>query len=54
MGLVSSVVSRSELHETAHELAALVARGPRDALARTKAKALRRVGHAPDTGTLEL
>src|SRR5580704_9884624 len=49
MGLVSSVVESDELRAEATRIAALVAAGPRDALMRTKAKALRRAGHHPDT-----
>lgn len=54
MGLVSSVVELDQLAGEAARTAALVARGPRDALARTKAKALRRAGYRPDATTLEL
>jgi len=54
IGLVSSVVEVGELAGTAARDAAMVARGPRDALVRTKAKALRRAGHRPESTTLEL
>jgi len=54
MGLVSSVVETDELAGETERMAAMVASGPRDALMRTKAKALRRAGHRPDTTTLEL
>lgn len=54
IGVVSTVVEIGELAEQALQTAALVARGPRDALMRTKAKALRRAGHRPDSTTLEL
>jgi len=54
IGLVSSVVEVDELAGAAAQDAAMVARGPRDALVRTKAKALRRAGHRPETTTLEL
>ena len=54
MGLVSSVVGTNELADEAARTAAMVANGPRDALMRTKAKALRRAGHRPETSTLEL
>jgi len=54
IGLVSKVVEVGELADEAHQTAAMVARGPRDALMRTKAKALRRAGHRPDATTLDL
>jgi enoyl-CoA hydratase len=54
MGLVSSVVEPDEFGTEVARTAAMVANGPRDALMRTKAKALRRAGHRPDTPTLEL
>ena len=54
IGLVSSVVELDELAGEAAGTAAMVARGPRDALVRTKAKALRRSGHPPGSTTLEL
>ncbi len=54
IGLVSSVVAPDELVAEAARSATMVARGPRDALVRTKAKALRRAGHRPETATLEL
>jgi len=54
MGLVSAVVERDELAAEAARTAGLVAQAPRPALERTKAKALRRAGHRPDTKTLEL
>jgi enoyl-CoA hydratase len=54
IGLVSSVVEKGELAGEAARTAALVAGGPRDALMRTKAKALRRAGHRAETRTLEL
>ncbi len=54
IGLVSSVVELDELAGEAAGTAAMVARGPRDALVRTKAKALRRSGHRPGSTTLEL
>jgi enoyl-CoA hydratase len=54
MGLVSSVVETDDLNGEATRIAAMVAGGPRDALVRTKAKALRRAGHRPETPTLEL
>jgi enoyl-CoA hydratase/carnithine racemase len=54
IGLVSSVVEIDALAGEARLTAAMVARGPRDALMRTKAKALRRAGHRPDATTLDL
>jgi enoyl-CoA hydratase len=54
MGLVSSVVEIEELATHAAHMASLVAAGPRDALIRTKGKALRRAGDRSDTPTLEL
>ena len=54
IGLVSTVVEVDQLADEARQTAAMVARGPRDALMRTKAKALRRAGHRPETTTLEL
>jgi len=54
IGLVSAVVAPAALAGEAARTAALVARGPRDALMRTKAKALRRAGIPPDAATLEL
>ncbi len=54
IGLVSSVVEIESLADHAAQTAAMIAAGPRDALMRTKAKALRRAGHRPDTPTLEL
>ncbi len=54
IGLVSSVVELDELAREAAGTAAMVARGPRDARVRPKAKALRRSGHRPGTTTLEL
>ena len=54
IGLVSTVVEPDELAAEAARTATLVAQGPRDALMRTKAKALRRAGQRPDTATLEL
>jgi len=54
LGLVSSVVETDELSGEATRIAAMVAGGPRAALMRTKAKALHRAGHRPETATLEL
>ena len=54
IGLVSMVVEPAALPAETAQVASLVAQGPRDALMRTKAKALRRAGHRPDTPTLEL
>ena len=54
IGLVSCVVGRAELADEAARFAAMVAAGPRDALRRTKAKALRRSGAPGDAATLEL
>ncbi|HUY23602.1 MAG TPA: enoyl-CoA hydratase/isomerase family protein [Acidimicrobiales bacterium] len=54
IGLVSAVVKPGVLSGEAARTAALVARGPRDALMRTKAKAMRRAGNPPDAETLEL
>jgi enoyl-CoA hydratase len=54
IGLVSTVVEVDQLADEARLTAAMVARGPRDALMRTKAKALRRAGHRLETTTLEL
>jgi enoyl-CoA hydratase len=54
IGLVSEVVDPGALASEAARLAALAARGPRPALQRTKAKALRRAGYAPELTTLEL
>ncbi len=54
IGLVSSVVTVDELADEAARTAALVASGPRDALMRTKGKALRRAGYRPEATTLEL
>jgi enoyl-CoA hydratase len=54
MGLVSRVLPPDELLAAALELAAATATAPRDVLVRTKAKALRRMGVDPASGTLEL
>jgi enoyl-CoA hydratase len=54
IGLVSSVVEIDALATEAQLTAAMVASGPRDALMRTKAKALHRAGHRRDATTLEL
>lgn len=54
LGLVSAVLPRHELAAAAHELALDIARGPRDALMRTKAKALRRTGIQVGTPTLAM
>src|ERR1019366_9753469 len=54
IGLVSSMVEIDALAGEARLTAAMVARGPRDALMRTKAEALRRAGHRPAATTLEL
>jgi len=54
IGLVSAVVKSGVLVGEAARMAALVARGPRDALMRTKAKALRRASNPPGATTLEL
>jgi|GEM_PF-1381651 len=54
IGLVSAVVAPGDLAAEAAHMAALVARGPRGSLERTKAKALRRAGYGPDITTLEL
>jgi enoyl-CoA hydratase len=51
---VSQVVPDADLHETVRALAAQTATAPRDVLVRTKAKALRRAGVDPATGTLDL
>jgi len=53
MHLVSRVVPGEALAETASDVAAQIARVPRDLLLRTKAKALRRAGITPG-GTLDL
>jgi enoyl-CoA hydratase/carnithine racemase len=53
MHLVSRVVPAEALAETASEVAAQIARVPRDLLLRTKAKVLRRAGITPG-GTLDL
>jgi enoyl-CoA hydratase len=52
MHLVSRVVPAEALAETASEVAAQIARVPRDLLLRTKAKVLRRAGITPG-GTLD-
>jgi len=54
IGLVSTVVEPDALADEAARTAALVAQGPRDALMRTKAKALRRAGLRADVTTLEI
>ncbi|HZN15260.1 MAG TPA: enoyl-CoA hydratase/isomerase family protein [Acidimicrobiales bacterium] len=54
VGLVSRVVPADELRDTVAALAAQTATAPRDVLLRTKAKALRRAGVDPSTGTLDL
>jgi len=54
MGLVSTVVAPDELADEAMRTAAMIARAPRGALMRTKAKALRRSGIPDDGTTLEL
>ncbi len=54
IGLVSMVVELDALDHEARLTATMVARGPRDALMRTKAKALQRAGHRPDATTLAL
>lgn len=53
LGLLSRVVDGSELAEAAAEMAAQIARVPRELLMRTKAKALRRAGISVE-GTLDL
>jgi enoyl-CoA hydratase len=52
--LVSQVVPTDSLHAAARALAEQTATAPRDVLVRTKAKALRRAGVDPATGTLDL
>jgi len=52
--LVSAVVEPASLLDEAMALAERVALAPRDTLRRTKAKALRRAGLSPGTGTLDL
>jgi enoyl-CoA hydratase len=54
MGLVSAVVEAGELDDEATRTAAMIARAPRGAFVRTKAKALRRSGIPADATTLEL
>jgi enoyl-CoA hydratase/carnithine racemase len=54
LGLVSAVVPDEELPAEAARWAAMVCRGPRANLVRTKAKALRRLGLDPGTATLDL
>lgn len=52
--LVGEVVSPLELMIAARTTVERVAAAPRDLLMRTKAKALRRAGYTPGTGTLDL
>ena len=54
LGLVSRVVPDFDFVNTALELAADIALGPREVLARTTAKALPRLDSAPSTATLDL
>lgn len=54
LGLVSRVVADDEVLASAIELAATIAKGPREALLRTKAKAIRRLGIDTNTSTLDL
>lgn len=54
LGLVSRVVPDDELVTAATEIATAIARAPRDALMRTKAKAIARLGIEPGTRTLDL
>ena len=54
MGLVSAVVEPDDLAAEAKRFATMIARAPRDSLARTKAKALRHARIAADATTLEL
>ncbi len=54
MGLVSVVVDPGDLAVEVGRRAAMIARAPRGALLRTKAKALQHSGIAPDTRTLAL
>lgn len=50
LGLVSRVVPRTDLHEAAAEVAAAVARAPREVLLRMKAKVTRRAGVVREDG----
>ncbi len=52
--LLTAVVEPTSLLDEAMALAERVALAPRDTLRRTKAKALRRAGLSPGTGTLDL
>ena len=54
VGLVSRVVAPGELAAAVAEVTAAIVQAPRDNLVRTKAKALRRAGIDPATGTLDL
>jgi len=54
LGLVTRVVPDAALATSAAELAAGIARAPREVLVRTKAKALARLAIPPTTPTLEL
>jgi enoyl-CoA hydratase len=54
LGLVNQVVPADRFEAAVLEVAAAIARGPREVLLRTKAKALARLGIPPDIRTLDL
>lgn len=54
LGIVREVVADRELPSAARRVAAEIVRAPRWALIRTKAKAIARLGVAPDVPTLDL